>query len=258
MGDILINSAVVNSAMTQITVSGSGFEPGTSAPNVRFDGTILTVIAFSDSQFVASLPSGISSGSYLLEVATSSSFNKTVSFEVTIGVQGATGLTGPQGPQGPVGPQGPSGDSSAAIKSFGFITERSSFIGYAQNITVQPASSQTTATTLVPLFGDLSDPSNIYDPAIATAPATGGEPGALTLNLISPLPSAAGSLIALLKNLDQSNPNLAYSSSLTIPAGSASGTVGGSPLTVNIGDRVMLLLFVTGSATLLPKFQWHT
>jgi hypothetical protein len=274
MGNILINSAVVNSSVTQITVSGSGFQSGTAAPNVRFDGTVLTVTSFSDTQFVASLPSGLGPGSYLLEVATSNSFNSTNDFEVTIGAQGPTGpqgpigpagpqgpigATGPQGPAGPTGPQGPSGDSSAAVKSFGFISELSRFVGSAQNITVQPASDRTTATTLIPVFGNLSSPSAIYDLNIATAPATGGEPSSLVVNLSFPLPSSAGSLLTGLKNLNQSNPNLAYGLGPTIQAGSAFGQAGfGGNLTINPGDQVMLFLFVTGSATLLPEIQWHT
>lgn len=78
---------IVNSAVTQITVSGSGFEPASSAPSVRFNGTTLTVSSSSDTSFVASLPSGLSSGSYLLEVENSDTFTNTTQFEVAITVQ---------------------------------------------------------------------------------------------------------------------------------------------------------------------------
>jgi hypothetical protein len=276
MSNILINSVVVNSSVTQITVSGSGFQSGTAAPNVRFDGTVLTVTSFSDTQFVASLPSGLGSGSYLLEVATSNSFNSTNDFEVTIGTQGAAGPTGPQGPTGPTGPQGPSGPIGATgpqgpagpqgppaptnvPQSIGFIFGNSKFIGRAENITVQSASGQSSATTLIPLFGGLQSPSNIYDPNVTNANGSSIGPSGLVVNLVSPLQAGSGTLNAFLKNFNQSNPNLATSYSVVIQEGSATGATGfGGTFVINPGDKVLLVLYVTGSTVTIPEIQWYT
>jgi len=84
MSNPVINGVIVDSAVTEITVSGSGFQPASSAPQVRLGGTVLTVSSYSDSSFVALLPSGIGSGSYLLEVENSDSFTNTTDFDVFI------------------------------------------------------------------------------------------------------------------------------------------------------------------------------
>lgn len=86
MSNPVIDSVVVDSAVTQITVSGSGFKPSTSAPSVRLNGSTLTVTSSSDSSFVASLPSGLSTGTYLLEVENSAAFWVT-QFDVYIAQQ---------------------------------------------------------------------------------------------------------------------------------------------------------------------------
>jgi hypothetical protein len=133
MNNPIVDNAVVNSVMTQITVSGSGFSPHSEAPQVRFNGSGVTVVSFSDTQFVANLPNGVSAGTYLLEVSTQDPFEKVEEFDVTIGVvglQGPIGMTGPTGPQGPIGstgatgPAGPQGPGGIAA-SFTFLTENS-------------------------------------------------------------------------------------------------------------------------------------
>lgn len=68
----------------------------------------------SQTQIVATLPSGLTPGSYLLTVISTS---QSVSFLVTygaVGPQGPMGLPGVQGPAGPIGPQGLTGQMGLA------------------------------------------------------------------------------------------------------------------------------------------------
>jgi hypothetical protein len=142
MNNPIVDNAVVNSALTQITVSGSGFSPNSEAPQVRLNGSAITVVSFSDTQFVANLPGGLSAATYLLEVSTQDPFEKVEEFDVTIGAVGAQGPVGPQGPVGltgatgatgsvgPIGPQGPGGIAA----SFVFLPDNSS-------VAIQQASS---------------------------------------------------------------------------------------------------------------------
>jgi len=87
MSNPVIDSVIVDAAVTQITVSGSGFKPSSSAPSVRFNGSTLTVSSSSDTLFVASLPGGLSTGSYLLEVENSDTFSIVAVFEVYVAQQ---------------------------------------------------------------------------------------------------------------------------------------------------------------------------
>jgi len=110
--DVLSTS--INSAITQITIKGSGFEPSTTAPTVALGADTLVVVSFSDTQIVANLPANEPSGSYELSVTTSN--GKTDTFGVTIGTVGPTGPQGPAGAPGatgPAGPQGPTGPTGA-------------------------------------------------------------------------------------------------------------------------------------------------
>lgn len=107
-----IISASVNSAITQLTISGSGFSPSNTTPVVVLGNTTLALNSFSDTQIVAALPANEPAGSYSMSVTETAGGNKASTFGVTIGNQGPVGTTGPQGPQGPqglIGPQGPQG-----------------------------------------------------------------------------------------------------------------------------------------------------
>lgn len=105
-----IFSAVVNFSKNQLTITGENFSPHHSAPVVSLDNSTLALVSFSDTDAVATLPSGLASGSYRLTVANSE--KKLGSFAITIGTvgpQGAPGSPGPPGPAGPAGPTGPQG-----------------------------------------------------------------------------------------------------------------------------------------------------
>jgi hypothetical protein len=106
---------------TQLTISGSNF--GTTQPLVSLDGLPLTVMSFTDTVVVVSLPASLAPGSYQLALTANNKANQpfTAEFNATLGavgpkgdkgdrgLTGAQGIQGPQGPQGPQGSQGPQG-----------------------------------------------------------------------------------------------------------------------------------------------------
>jgi hypothetical protein len=57
-------SASPNVAITQLTVAGSGFSPSNTAPVVVLGTTTLSIVSFTDTQIVASLPANEPAGSY--------------------------------------------------------------------------------------------------------------------------------------------------------------------------------------------------
>src|SRR5579859_2022486 len=112
----VVISASTDSALTQLTIVGSGFSPNSTIPIVSLGSAALSLVSFTDTQIVATLPVNEPAGSYSLSVTETASGSKTTTFGVTIG---AVGPTGPQGPQGftgvtgAVGPQGPTGPTGA-------------------------------------------------------------------------------------------------------------------------------------------------
>lgn len=114
-------STSVNANITQLTINGSGFAPTNAAPTVVLGAATLSVVSFTDTSIVATLPANEPSGSYELSVTDAAVGTKTTTFGVTIGAVGLTGLQGIQGPQGvqgftgatgPAGPQGLAGADS--------------------------------------------------------------------------------------------------------------------------------------------------
>lgn len=101
-----IVSAVANFQTNQLTITGTNF--GTGTPKVMLDGSSLQVVSSSATAVVATLPSSINPGAYLLTL-TNTSDNLRVLFDVTLGTAGPQGSQGPQGLQGLQGPQGPQG-----------------------------------------------------------------------------------------------------------------------------------------------------
>jgi len=108
---VSIYSAVVNSAGSRITITGQDFSPAGVAPTVALAHTSLSLVSFTNSTIVASLPAGFK-GSYLVSVT--NSVPQSGTFSVTIGAVGPTGPTGPTGPAGPQGPAGPTGAQGPA------------------------------------------------------------------------------------------------------------------------------------------------
>src|SRR6266550_3974122 len=105
----------VNANITQLTINGSGFKPGSGAPTVILGFDTLSLVSSTDTLIVATLPTNEPSGSYDLSVTIAGGGTKTDTFGVTIGAigpQGPQGFTGATGPAGPQGPQGPAGADS--------------------------------------------------------------------------------------------------------------------------------------------------
>src|SRR5208282_217972 len=109
-----VYNTTINYNTNVITVVGKGFEPGSSAPEMKFNNVVLTLSSFSDTQVVAALPSGLTNDVYLLKII--NSVSNTYDFAVAygaIGPPGPSGSQGPQGTQGPTGAQGPAGTQGA-------------------------------------------------------------------------------------------------------------------------------------------------
>ena len=101
---------------TSLNIYGSNFGNSVSALSVSLADTPLTGVVLSgaaNTQIIsATIPSGNwLPGTYLLKVTVGN--HKTITFDITFGVQGLKGDTGETGPPGPVGPIGPKGDTGA-------------------------------------------------------------------------------------------------------------------------------------------------
>ena len=106
----VVQSGVINYVTNQITLTGTNFVPGKAKPAVLFNGTALTVTSFSNTQIIATLPSGIAPGTFNLTLTNSA--GNSVEFDMSygaIGPQGPAGAAGPAGTQGPAGLTGPAG-----------------------------------------------------------------------------------------------------------------------------------------------------
>jgi Collagen triple helix repeat (20 copies) len=112
-----ISKVTVNTSVSPqiMTITGSGFA---STNTVRLSGTTLTKASTSTTVIVATMPSPISAGDYLLQVVGRSTANWNFTYGAVgpqgpAGAAGATGATGPAGPTGPQGAPGPMGLSGA-------------------------------------------------------------------------------------------------------------------------------------------------
>jgi hypothetical protein len=124
-----ITSYDASNKPTSLNIYGSNFGNSASELSVSLAGTPLTGVVLSaaaNTQIIsATIPSGNwLPGTYLLKVTVGN--HKTITFDITFGVQGPkgdTGATGPPGPQGlkgdtgatgPAGPQGVQGPAGAS------------------------------------------------------------------------------------------------------------------------------------------------
>jgi hypothetical protein len=131
----VVNGVTVNYSLNEITVSGTGFLPASTAPTVLFNSTKLSLISDTNTKIVAHLPTGVSAGTFNLTV-TNSQAAKFV-FALTygsdgpqgpMGPAGVKGSEGPAGPTGPTGPQGPKGASGATGVLYSALNARTSGI----------------------------------------------------------------------------------------------------------------------------------
>ena len=112
---LVIHRAEVDEVAGTITMTGAQF--GTVAPDVTFDGVPVSVVSHTPTQVVINLPAGTTPGTYSLTIAQpllgrlwSDDFIVTIGEE---GPQGPAGVPGPQGATGAAGATGATGASGA-------------------------------------------------------------------------------------------------------------------------------------------------
>lgn len=218
MSSPVIYNVAVDSGITQLTITGTNFIPVSAAPTVEFNGSNLTLVSSSNTSIVATLPSGLSSGTYELIVSNSDNFSCPIRYEVVIELP-VSELVAPSyqgtGAAGPV------------------------IGGYVTNILVS-----STAVT-IPASG-------IGLSASGTAAYT-VTPQELSILLTEPLPIGAGTLNVTFKDVTTS----VTIGAAPISSGGMKVTWNnGSPITVTAGDIIELIISVTGSQTLLPSITW--
>jgi hypothetical protein len=104
----VVTAAGADESLTTLFITGRNFG-ASPLPVVRLGGVAIPVVSATDTDIVATIPSGTDPASYSIVVV-----NQTrpplssQPFEVTLGV-GVAGPEGPQGPPGPAGPPGPQG-----------------------------------------------------------------------------------------------------------------------------------------------------
>ncbi|HEX3892092.1 MAG TPA: IPT/TIG domain-containing protein [Terracidiphilus sp.] len=118
---LTVNSTTINYSTNQLTITGTGFSAIKKTPAVVMTGKLLTIVSFTESQIVATLPMTVAAGNYGIVVT--NGIGELFPFVITYGAvgpqgpqgpQGVQGLTGPQGVSGPTGPTGPEGPAGFA------------------------------------------------------------------------------------------------------------------------------------------------
>ena len=101
-----VSNTTINYGTNQVTINGSSFEPVKKVPSVIMNGAPLTIVSYTNSKIVASLPKNTAAGNYGIVVSNAS--GELFPFVITYGD------VGPQGPQGPAGASGPAGQTGSA------------------------------------------------------------------------------------------------------------------------------------------------
>lgn len=81
-GTPVIESAVINTYLNQLTITGTDFDPSGIAPVVTLKNEALTLVSSSNPQVVANLPATIPAGTYLLRLTNSA--GQAITFPVTM------------------------------------------------------------------------------------------------------------------------------------------------------------------------------
>src|SRR5437868_3736393 len=102
----VVDKAVANLTANTVTITGSSF----AAPTITLNNINLAITSSSATSIVATLPPGITPGSYHLIVTVG---GNNAALDVTIGNTGATGATGPTGATGVTGTAGTNGTNGA-------------------------------------------------------------------------------------------------------------------------------------------------
>ena len=118
--DVAVNSATANLATNKLTVLGANMVAQDSKHPllVLFNNMSLPITSSSPTMLMATLPAGLTPGSYHLLVGNGNPSDEDHNgfLDMTLGntgSQGPVGATGPQGPTGATGPQGNTGPTGA-------------------------------------------------------------------------------------------------------------------------------------------------
>jgi hypothetical protein len=216
MSGPVIYNVTVDSAVSYLTISGTNFVPASSAPLVEFNGSNLTVTSYSNTSIVATLPSGLATGTYALEVSNSDNFSCPEKIDVDI--------------------------SEPPSCLFGFTSPGvdTMLVGYATNLHVSSTAITFPAVGVTPSAGGI-----VYDPA-------GISGSYLRIVLSSPLPSAAGTLSVFIYDTTHNY----SSGTATISSAGVKGVSGSVGFSVNPGDQILMVVSVSGSPVVLPSLQW--
>lgn len=222
MSNPIVDSVVVASDLSSITVAGSGFKPSSTAPSVRFDGTVLTVGTSSDTAFTATLPGGLVSGSYLLEVENSDTFSLVKNFSVAVVNQNIT---------------------SFYSNIFQYSGNLPIELGYVKNLAL------TSTAIQIPLVGtSISDSGKMSTPPVSMTKITGFQ-----VFLTPFVPSSAGTFSVHIKNITSGNSTGTINISNPGNWGQDS-----TALNVSSNDTVMMVLSVSGSPVTFDSIQFTT
>jgi len=112
---LVIVSAKADAGAGTLIIDGSAFGDGT--PAVTLNGMPLTVVTSTPNEILASLPSGLDPGTYLLTVSRGPATTQFDSFNLTLGAVGPQGPAGATGATGATGPQGPPGTFTGHFQS---------------------------------------------------------------------------------------------------------------------------------------------
>src|SRR5687768_6501638 len=113
---VVIYSVSADRTNDSLTIRGVNF--GSTPAHVFCETSMMTVLNWTASEIVVSLPAAVPDGSYLLTVVTGKGQSDRDVFHFSL-AKAATSLPGPQGPQGPAGKdgapgaQGPQGETGA-------------------------------------------------------------------------------------------------------------------------------------------------
>ena len=126
---LTVSESTVSYGTNQVTITGSSSEPVKKTPTVLMAGGALTIVSYTNTQIVATLPKAIAAGTYGIVVT--NGIGELFPFVITYGAtgpQGPAGAPGPAGqpgsagPAGPTGPAGPQG-TAGGPKSFVLATQ---------------------------------------------------------------------------------------------------------------------------------------
>lgn len=84
----VVNGGTINYSSKRVTFTGSGFESAKTAPTVKYNGALLILDSFSNTEIVATLPSAIATAGTYTRIFANSEASSSI-FNLTYGAAGA-------------------------------------------------------------------------------------------------------------------------------------------------------------------------